>query len=202
MFVHLFIGILGSFMGTLAIGPANLGVINITMHYNARIATRFSLGVAMVEVMYATAAILSGRLIVNKIDEYPFIKILVILFFFFAGIYYLIKKDDMSAEDDDQPVKKSYFLKGLIIGIVNPQTIPYWLFITTYLTAHHLIQLTSLHMIFFLVGGFTGKYLSLSLYGLLSTHIKKRSTSFAFYLNKFIGLTLIVIAVLQAIQMY
>lgn len=202
MFIHFLIGIFGSFMGTVAIGPANLGVINITMHHNARIAARFSLGAALIEVLYATAAILSGKFIVNKIDEYPFIKILVVLFFFFSGLFFFFKKDDFSAENDDRPVRKSYFLKGLIIGIINPQTIPYWLFVTTYLTAHKFVHLSSWYLAFFLAGGFAGKYISLSLYGLLSAYIKKRSTSFAFYLNKFIGLTLIVIAVLQAIRLY
>jgi threonine/homoserine/homoserine lactone efflux protein len=202
MVAHFFIGLMGSLMGTIAIGPANLGVINITIRHNTQAASRFSVAAALVEVLYATAAILSGKLIVNKIDEYPYIRVLVILFFLLAGIYFIIKKENLDNGGYDRPVGKSFFMKGLLVAVINPQTIPYWLFVTTYLTAHNFIHLSSWMLVVFLAGGFIGKFISLSLYGQLSAYIKKRKTSAAFYLNKFIGITLILIAIIQAIYLY
>ncbi len=200
--IHFFIGLLGSFMGTLAIGPANLGVINISIRYNTRIAARFILGAAIIELFYATAAVLSGKLIVNKINEFPIIKIVVILFFFLAGIYFFFKKEIPHEENNDQPVRKSFFLKGMLVAVINPQTIPYWLFLTTYLTSHNYLDLRRWNLVFFICGGFIGKYSSLTMYGFLSSYIKKRSASVAFYLNKFIGVTLIIISIVQAIHLY
>ncbi len=202
MLIHFLIGLLGSFMGTIAIGPANLGVINITIRHDTQTASRFILGAAIVEVMYATAAVLSGKLIVNKIDQFPIIKVAVILFFFLAGVYFFLKKEDVSVENNDQPIKKSYFLKGMLVATINPQTIPYWLFLSTYLTTHHLLNLRSWNLVFFLGGGFIGKYSSLSLYGVLSAYLKKRTSKVAFYLNKFIGITLIIISIIQATHFY
>ena len=202
MLIHFLIGLLGSFMGTLAIGPANLGVINITIRHNRQSASRFILGAALIEGLYATAAILFGKLIINKIDEYSFIRVVVILFFFFAGIYFILKKEDPSIDNNDQPVKKSFFLKGMIIATINPQTIPYWLFLTTYFTSHHILDLKSWNIVFIISGGFFGKYTCLSLYGLLSAYIKKRKSKLAYYLNKFIGITLIIISIIQATHFY
>lgn len=202
MLLHFLIGFLCSFMGTLAIGPTNLGVINITIRHNMHSAARFSMAASLVELVYATAAILFGKLIINKIDEFPGIKIIVILFFFLAGVYFFFKKEKEPESEDDQPVNKSFFLKGIIVALINPQTIPYWLFVTTYLTSHEIIHLSRWNLVFFLTGGFVGKYLTLSLYGMLSEYLKKRTSRVAFYLNKFIGLTLIVISVLQATHFY
>ena len=204
MFIHFLIGLTGSFMGTLAIGPANLGVINITIRHDSRAASKFIAGATMIEVLYATAAVLSGKLIVRKIDEYSFIKVIVILIFFFAGLYFFLKSNTFEEppENGDHPGKKSFFLKGMMVAVINPQTIPYWLFISTYFTAHKILNLRSWYLIFFLGGGFTGKYLSLSLYGLLSNYIKRRKSKLAFYMNKFIGVTLIIIAIIQAVQFY
>ena len=204
MFIHFLIGLFGSFMGTLAIGPANLGVINITIRHNSKAASKFITGATIVEVMYATAAVLSGKLIIKKIDEYSYIKVIVILIFFVAGLYFFFKKEhDHDASDNgDQTEKKSFFLKGMMVALINPQTIPYWLFISTYFTAHKILDLNSWYLIFFLGGALTGKYSSLSLYGYLSNYIKHRKSKLAFYLNKFIGVTLIIIAIIQAVQFY
>lgn len=202
MFFNFLVGFLISFTVTLSIGPSNLGVIYLTIRHNSRAASRFSLAVSIVELLYATAAILSGKLIVNKIDEFQIIKIIVILFFFLAGIYFFFKKENTSIENNYMPVKKSFFLKGLIVAGFNPLIITYWLVVTTWLFAHKIIILSHWHMVLIVAGGFTGKYTCLSLYGLLSAYIKKRASRLAFYLNKFIGLALIVLSVLQAIHLY
>lgn len=191
-------------MGTLAIGPANLGVINITVRHNPQAASKFIGGATLIEVFYATAAVLSGKLIVKKIDEFSIVKLIIIVIFFIAGLYFFFKKDSEGESNDqsDQPVKKSFFLKGMMVAVINPQTIPYWLFISTYFTAHKILNLNSWYLIFFLIGAFSGKYLSLSLYGFLSVYIKRRKSKLAYYLNKFIGVTLIIIAIIQAVKYY
>jgi len=154
-----------------------------------------------VEIGQAMIAILFGKLISRKIEEFPELKILVILFFILIGLYFIFKKDKPKAEIK-RDTNTGNFINGLIVAILNPQTIPYWIFVLAYLKSANVLYLNSWHLILFLVGVSLGKFIILGLYGYLSEHIKRHFTNLNEYVSKGIGTLLIIVGLVQAIKYF
>lgn len=194
-------GLLGSFLGGVAFGPINLSVVDITLKKSMQSAMRFITAAALVEIAQATIAILFGKLISRKIEEIPELKLLVIFFFVIIGLYFIYKKDKPKA-DIPADSSKSNFLNGLIVAILNPQAIPYWIFVLAYLKSVQVLNLNSWHLILFLSGVSIGKFIILSLYCYLSEYIKKHTTNLNDYVSKGIGALLLVVGLIQALNYF
>ncbi|NJN28002.1 MAG: LysE family transporter [Cyclobacteriaceae bacterium] len=194
-------GLLGSFLGGVAFGPINLSVVDITLKRNLSAALRFSLAAALVEIAQAAIAVLFGKIISRKIAEIPELKLIIIAFFIALGLYFMFKRDSPQAEASGS-AKKSNFLNGLIVAILNPQAIPYWIFVLAYLKSNHLLYLNSWHFLLFLIGVSLGKFIVLGLYGYLSEHIKKHTHHLNEYVSKGIGALLLAVGLVQCIQYF
>ena len=199
--MHFLYGLLGSFLGGVAFGPINLSVVDLTLKKSMRSARQFCLAAALVEIFQATIAILFGKLISRKIEEFPELKLLVIIFFVVLGLYFIFKQDKPKAELSKDG-KRSNFLNGFIIAILNPQVIPYWIFVLAYLKSAQVLYLKSWHLVIFLVGVTIGKFLILSLYSYLSDYIKKHTANLNEYVSKAIGGILLVVGLAQAIKYF
>ena len=190
-------GLLGSFLGGVAFGPINLSVVDITLKKSIQSAMRFIIAAALVETVQATIAILFGKLIARKIEEFPELKLLVIVFFVILGLYFIFKQDKPNA-DLTADNKKSNFLNGFVVAILNPQAIPYWIFVLAYLKSSQVLYLKSWHLLIFLVGVSIGKFIILSLYCYLSEYIKKHTANLNDYVSKAIGGLLLLVGLIQA----
>jgi threonine/homoserine/homoserine lactone efflux protein len=201
MIMQFLFGLIGSFLGGVAFGPINLSVVDITLKKNFAAALRFCFAAALVEIGQATIAIMFGKLISRKIAEFPELKLIVIAFFLVLGLYFIFKKDKPKADVSTEN-KRSTFLSGIIVAILNPQTIPYWIFVLAYLKSAQVLYLKSWHMLLFLIGVSIGKFIILSLYGYLSEHIKKHTANLNDYVSKGIGGLLIIVGLIQAINYF
>lgn len=199
--MHFIYGLLGSFLGGVAFGPINLSVVDLTLKKSMRSARQFCIAAALVEIFQATIAILFGKLISRKIEEFPELKLLVIIFFIVLGLYFIFKQDKPKAEISKDG-KRSNFLNGFIIAILNPQVIPYWIFVLAYLKSAQVLYLKSWHLVIFLVGVTIGKFLILSLYSHLSEYINKHTANLNEYVSKAIGGILLVVGLAQAIKYF
>ena len=201
MLTQLFYGLLGSVVSGVAFGPINLSVVELTIKKNLKAANRFCLAAALVEILQAFIAILFGKLISKKIDEFPELKVVVILFFFVLGLYFVLKRDRPESELS-KTGRRSSFLNGLIVAILNPQSIPYWIFVLAYLKSANVLELHSVNLWFFLIGVAMGKYIILVIYSYLSFFINKHTTNLNNYVSKTIGSILMVIGIIQAIRYF
>jgi threonine/homoserine/homoserine lactone efflux protein len=125
----------------------------------------------------------------------------VIAFFFFLGFFFMLKKNKPEAEVKNSK-GGSTFVNGLIVAILNPQTIPYWVFVLAYLKSSDSIHLESWNFVLFLIGVSGGKFIILSLYSYLSDYIKKRISNLDVYVSKGIGGLLLTIGLIQAINYF
>jgi threonine/homoserine/homoserine lactone efflux protein len=201
MLIQFFYGLCGSLIGGIAVGPINLSVVELTIKKNIRAASRFCLAAALVEIALAFIAILFGKLISRKIDEFPELKFLVILFFFILGLYFILKRDKPKSELNVGG-ERSSFIKGLIVAVLNPQTIPYWIFVLAYLKSASVLQLQAANLWLFLLGVAVGKYTMLTLYSHLSLFINRHVSNLHDYISKTIGFFLIVVGLIQAIRYF
>ncbi len=199
--MHFIFGLVGSFLGGVAFGPINLSVVDITLKENMKSAIRFSIAAAFAELLLAYIAIMFGKIISRRIEEFPELKLLVIAFFIILGLFFILKKDTPKTETS--PGKNSSnFLNGFIVAILNPQVIPYWIFVLAYLKSANVLYLKSWHLLLFLVGVSLGKLIILTLYGYLSEYIKRHFANINDYVSKTIGSLLIVVGLVQAINYF
>lgn len=199
--MHFIFGLLGSFLGGVAFGPINLSVVDITLKENMKSAIRFSIAAAFAEVLLAYIAIMFGKIISRRIEEFPELKLLVIAFFIILGLFFILKKDTPKTETSSDK-NSSNFLNGFIVAILNPQVIPYWIFVLAYLKSANVLYLKSWHLLLFLVGVSLGKLIILTLYGYLSEYIKSHFANINDYVSKTIGSLLIVVGLVQAINYF
>jgi threonine/homoserine/homoserine lactone efflux protein len=201
MIMHFIFGLVGSFLGGVAFGPINLSVVDITLKVNMKSAIRFSIAAAFAELLLAYIAIMFGKIISRRIEEFPELKLLVIAFFIILGLFFILKKDTPKTETS--PGKNSSkFLNGFVVAILNPQVIPYWIFVLAYLKSANVLYLKSWHLLLFLAGISLGKLIILTLYGYLSEYIKRHFANINDYVSKTIGSLLIVVGLVQAINYF
>ena len=153
------------------------------------------------EFFLAYIAIIFGKLIAQSIEEIPEFKLIVIVFFIVLGAFFVLKKDNPQKEIPDNRYS-SNFLNGIIVAILNPQTIPYWIFVLAYLRSSNAIHLESWNFVLFLIGASGGKFLILSIYSYLSEYIKRRISNIDVYVSKGIGGLLIIVGLIQAVKYF
>lgn len=194
---------LASFLGTLPFGPINLSVVDTTLNRSLRAALRFSMAAALVEIVQSWIAVRFSWTVGRLLTESPAVKLGAFLLFLSLGVFFFLKKNRDGATANIR--HRGDFLKGLIISFLNPQAIPFWIAVLTYLDSYEILHLDT-HSPFrlvvaFLLGVSVGKFAALALFGFLSQRIAHHSGLLARWINKIIGLILFGIALLQVLQL-
>lgn len=198
-------GFVATFLGTLPFGPINLSVVDTTIKDSFRAALILSIAAALVEIVMSFIAVHCSVAINQVLENGSWVKIAAIALFIGLGLFFFFKRESKKGEEKD-PKKTNPFWKGLIIALLNPQAIPFWIFVLTYLSMSHIIELntsaTQISVILtFLVGVAFGKLAALLLFALLSKLISKRSAFLGQWMNKIIGSILLAIGLFQGIQL-
>lgn len=201
MLIHLLLGFLGSYIGGIPFGPLNLSVVEITLKKDRQAAARFAITASLVEIAEASIAILFGKMIIVHLEANTWIKLAVVLFFISFGLFFIFKKETPCVKEDTSK-GKSAFIKGLVVSVLNPQAIPYWIFFLTFVGSYITLELNSWHLIFFLAGVSIGKYFILSTFGVFSTRIQKRMKNLCSMVSKIIGFVLITIGIFQVFRFF
>jgi threonine/homoserine/homoserine lactone efflux protein len=120
-----------SFFGSIPPGTINLTVLQLGLERKTAIALRFIIAASVLEYPYAWLAVEFEELITGS----PFIiqnfKLIGAILLFTLGVVNL-----WSARKPTRFTQKfqdSGFRRGLILGLLNPMAMPYWIAITAYL---------------------------------------------------------------------
>lgn len=152
-----------SYIGSIPPGSINLSVLQLAMDKKFSAALRFALAAALIEFPYAYIAVkfqaylLSQPMIMNNIQLIAALVMLIL------GVINLATPQDNPGKIMKK-LHESGFRKGLIISLLNPLAIPFWIGITAYLTSIGWIELISEQLILAYVLG-----VSLGTFALLCT---------------------------------
>lgn len=133
------IGLVASFIGSIPPGTLNIMVLQMGLENKLRIALRFILAVAIIEYPYAWIAVEFEHLITSSPIVQQNFKILaavVMLALGILGLWSVRKPSPLTVK-----LQESGFRKGLVLSILNPQAIPWWIGMTAYLKAQGWIVL-------------------------------------------------------------
>lgn len=130
-----------SFLGSIPPGTLNLTMFRLGLEHNIHIAWRFALGAALVEYPYAWLALLFEDWITSSpavINNFKLISAIVMI-----TLGFLALRGASSPPKEVKTVRESGFRKGLLLGILNPLALPFWIGITAYLKSQGWIELSN-----------------------------------------------------------
>lgn len=196
-FWHFSIGLVVSFLGSIPLGTVNLAVVQTTINSNFRAGFYFALGATIIELIYSAIAIKFIAVLLNNAHVELSIQIISIPAFLVLGIFYYRKQN--SSREVEIRNKKSFY-NGLLIGLVNPLQIPFWIAYGSYLLSNEWIRNEDSLLNMFIAGISVGTLLVLTLIALVSKKIIGRLDLQTNTVNKGIGVILFLLTAYQAVR--
>lgn len=142
MLVQVFIiGVVFSFLGSIPPGTLNLAVLQLGMEHKIKTALRFSLAVAIIEYPYAWIAVVFEDWITSSpivVENFQLITAVVMTAIGAFSIWSARKPSEFSVRFNE-----SGFRRGLILSILNPMAIPFWVAYTAFLKSQGWIDLST-----------------------------------------------------------
>ena len=198
LFLFFLFGLTAAFIGSIPVGPVNLSVVDTRIRNGAMEAAKFSMSASLIEVGQSLVAIYFGAALFERVALHTIFNISVVVLLVGLGIYYLQKKN--SSRSPRLKFGSSGLFRGALIGLINPQGIPFYIFLLA-LFRVDMAAITQAHvMVGFLAGIFLGKGGLLLAYGHFGFFLSNRLVAMVPRLNKFIGSILIFLAFVSFIK--
>lgn len=167
-------GTFWSFLGSVPPGTLNLSVLQLGLDGKIKTAWRFALAVAIIEYPYTWLAIQFEYWITSSpviIENFQLITAIVMTVIGIGNIW-SARKPVASASK----FQSSGFRRGIVLSILNPLALPFWIGVTAYLKAQGWITLSSTALLHsYVLGTSVGVLLLLGLFIVLA----KRMSGYA-----------------------
>lgn len=131
-----------SFTGSIPPGTINLTILQLSLEDKISVAWRLALAAALVEYPYAWIAVSFEKLITSSPVIVENLHLITAIVMTILGIMNI-----RAAEKPTQFTQKfhaSGFRRGLMLGILNPLAIPYWIGVTAYVRSQGWVSLTDM----------------------------------------------------------
>jgi threonine/homoserine/homoserine lactone efflux protein len=129
-----------SFLGTIPPGTLSLSILQLGLNHKINIAWRMALAAALIEYPYAWIAIEFHELITRSLDITQSFHLLTAIVMIVLGIINLWSSARPSKLS--QRFEVSGFRKGMVLSLLNPLAIPFWIAMTAYLKSHGWVNLS------------------------------------------------------------
>ncbi len=193
-----------SFAGSIQLGAVNLAVIQTTLNRGRTAGILVAIGGSIPEIIYATLALKGLSFLQNNEAIIKILNLLIIPVFLIIGLLNIFQKskniEPLSIENDK---KKVNFIKGFLLGMLNPQLLPFWFFVLVYLRKYFIISSLSTK-VSFVLGTASGAFAILFLFGYLAQRYRHRFEIIIkkYSFNKIFGYLFIGLAIFQAIKYF
>lgn len=140
-----FLGFVFSYVGSIPPGTLNVTVLQLTLERQLDIAIRFAIAVSIVEYPYAWMGVQFEYIISRSpviLENFQLITALVMTL---LGIMNLLPSRTPTGLV--RKFHESGFRRGIILSILNPMAIPYWMAFTAYLKVQGWIDLSTVGLL-------------------------------------------------------
>jgi threonine/homoserine/homoserine lactone efflux protein len=135
------VGFITSFVGSIPPGTLNLSVLQLGLEGKTKTALRFALAVSIIEYPYAWIGVQFEYWITSSpavIDNFQLITAIVMTVLGVLSLWSARRPTNFSSRFNE-----SGFRRGIVLSILNPMAIPFWIGITAYFKAQHWIDLST-----------------------------------------------------------
>jgi threonine/homoserine/homoserine lactone efflux protein len=130
-----------SFIGSIPPGTLNLTVIQLGLEHRISTAWRFSIAAAIIEFPYGWIAIEFENLLTSTTGITEYFKLITGAVMISLGALQLFSSNKPSRLKEK--FNQSGFRRGLLLSILNPMALPFWIAMTAYLKSTNWIALSS-----------------------------------------------------------
>jgi threonine/homoserine/homoserine lactone efflux protein len=177
-----------SYAGSIPPGSINISVMQLSVRGYRSAAISLGLGAVLIEMIYAGTAVRFLQFLKIQESLYFILQIITGIGLIVLGIINFISKNGPHNTASKISIKRrAGFTKGLILGLINPLSIPFWLGVTTYLLDHGLISVDGNQFWWYLIGLASGTYALLGTVDLLGSRFQG-IIQHAFLMNKLPGI--------------
>lgn len=145
-----------SLVGTIPPATINITVMQLSLKKKAKSALSLALGAALIDTTYAGLAVQIQIYLAEQLEFTNYFYLIAALVLLTLGVISIFAK---MPEPDMKPVdsEKAGFVKGVILGVLNPLAMPFWLGWTTYLQVNGWIDLAGMNYWSYILGVFLGE---------------------------------------------
>jgi threonine/homoserine/homoserine lactone efflux protein len=185
LFLTFFLGILCNSIGYLPPGNINLTAVQITINRGLRQAYYFIIAFSTVEMLFTFGVMRFVQWLSSTMKLGQIIDIVMIFLFLILGVITWRSRKEMPKADYS---KKDSIRYGLLLGVLNPMQIPYWLFLGTYLISHEWIDTGYLSLAVFSIGSGIGAAIVLYGFARFADYIQEKFALSSYIVNKSIAI--------------
>jgi threonine/homoserine/homoserine lactone efflux protein len=134
-------GLLFSFIGSIPPGTLNITVLQLGLENKKNTALRFALAVAIIEYPYAWIAVAFEDWLTSSpiiIENFQLITAILMTVLGIFTLWAARKPSNLSVKFNE-----SGFRRGIVLSLLNPMAIPYWMGATAYFKAQGWIDLST-----------------------------------------------------------
>ena len=204
------IGIILNAMGYIPPGNINLTVAQLTINKGMRQALYFILSFAIVEVFFTFGMMRFARWIssdvnldsnISEVRLGTYVDLFMIMLFVIMGtITWINRKKLPKTRPEDNRSKRGSVFYGMLLGVLNPVQIPFWLFFGNYVILHDWIKTDYLSLVIFSFGSGIGSALALYGYAHFAKYIQEKFALSSHIINRSIALFLYALALYLIIK--
>lgn len=196
---HFAIGLFASFIGSLPLGVLNLTAVDIALNKKFRNVVFFSLGAAGVEFFQAFLAVKFSSWFLIRPSLDMLFNIMVIPLFLGLSIYYF-RKSRKKLEEKTNGRQLSSFSKGVLLSVINPLAIPFWIFYATYFNSLGLVLFENYYIVLFVAGISAGTFIALLFFGKISRYIVTRIKVLNQWIDQIIAVVFLALFIFQVVS--
>ncbi|EDM34605.1 hypothetical protein PBAL39_24028 [Pedobacter sp. BAL39] len=185
LFLTLFLGILLNMVGYIPPGNINLTVVQITITRGIRQALYFIGAFSTIEILFTFGVMRFVQWLSSEIVLDNIIDVVMIFMFGILGLITWRSRREMPKADYS---KKDSIRYGMLLGVLNPMQIPYWLFVGSYLISQEWINTGFLSLSIFSIGSGIGAALALYGFARFAQYIQEKFTLSSYVINKSIAI--------------
>lgn len=200
--LYLLTGLLAAFLGALPPGAVNLSVVYTTLNQGAKQSTPIILAAAIGEIVLSLFALHCTMVVEEYFQKNIVIQYTIAIILILAGIFLLFQKKKEDAPKNQK--KNKGFLKGLLLAILNPPVLVFWLVAFSFISGNTTVMVNmgfTLRVVIFFLGVFVGKILALWVYLQLSKKIATKARNITHSINKGIAILLALLGIFQLIKL-
>ncbi|MCX8490230.1 MAG: LysE family transporter [Cyclobacteriaceae bacterium] len=165
-------GLVFSFVGSIPPGTLNVTVLQLGLDKKTSVALRFALAVAIIEYPYAWMAVAFEDWLTSSpliIENFQLITAIVMTVLGLFTLWTSRKASTFSVK-----FSESGFRRGIILSLLNPMAIPYWMGATAYFKAQGWVDLSTQGFVHsYVFGTSVGAMLLLTLFIFLANRLSR-----------------------------
>lgn len=194
-----FTGMFISFLGSLPLGSLNVSAMQVAIEENIKNAIRFSLGVALVEILYVRLSLTGMDWVIVHEQLFYILEWITVFLFLVLAITSFIAASKNSGKKKNILLSNTMnrFWLGFTMSAVNPVQIPFWFIWSTYLLSNKILLPTEWQFNVYTIGIGIGTLSGLALFVFAGRWMVKKINAGHRVINLAVGIVFLLSSTIQ-----